>query len=198
MPDDFSFTTTNWSQRRSYSVRSPPSPNGAPPIQWSSTPVNAKRHSSPQTPMRRTCNTQTLPTTPASSSRSVHADNLAPPGSQDDTAFYLSFIRRLNARFIIYSDGSATARTLNGGAGMVVTEGDLANPTTLLTKQQHDEGKEASNYRLCSPTILHQSPLHGVAFTPSFAQKAATMQLALEWATTNRPEYSLTMCPDSQ
>ncbi len=33
-------------------------------------------------------------------------------------------------------DGLATARTLSGGAGMVVTEGDPANPTTLLTKQQ--------------------------------------------------------------
>ncbi len=54
----------------------------------------------------------------------------------DDTTPYLSFIRHLNARFIIYTDGSATAGTLNGGAGMVVTEGDPANPTTLLTKQQ--------------------------------------------------------------
>ncbi len=28
---------------------------------------------------------------------SVHADNLATPGSQDDTTPYLSFIRHLNA-----------------------------------------------------------------------------------------------------
>ncbi len=56
--------------------------------------------------------------------------------SQDDTTPHLSFIRHLNARFIIYTDGSATAGTVNGGAGMVVTEGDPANPTTLLTKQQ--------------------------------------------------------------
>ncbi len=32
--------------------------------------------------------------------------------------------------------GSATAGKLHGGVGMVVTEGDPANPTTRLTKQQ--------------------------------------------------------------
>ncbi len=50
---------------------------------------------------------------------------------------YLSFIRGLNARIIIYTDGLATAETLNGGAGMTVAEVNPANPTTLLTKQQH-------------------------------------------------------------
>ncbi len=40
------------------------------------------------------------------------------------------------------------------------------------------------------PTILHQSHLRGAAFTSSFAEEAAAMQLALEWATTNHPECS--------
>ncbi len=71
-----------------------------------------------------------------SSNWSLPADNLAPPGSQDDTNPCLSFIRHLNDRFVIYTDGSATAGTLSGGAGMVATEGDPANPTTLLTNQQ--------------------------------------------------------------
>ncbi len=88
---------------------------------------------------------------------SVHADNLAPPGSQDDTNPYLSFIRHMNARFIIYTDGSATAGTISGGASMVVTEGDPANPTTLFTKQQ------------C-----------GAAFTSSYDEDKAAMRLALE------------------
>ncbi len=48
------------------------------------------------------------------------------------------------------------------------------------------------------PIILHQSHLRGAAFTSSFAEEAAAMQLALEWATTNHPEYSLTICTDSQ
>ncbi len=65
-----------------------------------------------------------------------HADNLAPLGSQDDTTPYLLFIRHLDVRFIINTDGSAAAGTFSGGAGMVVTEGDPANSTTILTKQQ--------------------------------------------------------------
>ncbi len=69
----------------------------------------------------------------------------------------LSFIRRLNARIIIYTDGSATAGTLSRGAGMVVTEGDLASPTTLLTKQQR-----------------------GAAFTSSKDKEKAAMRMALE------------------
>ncbi len=48
------------------------------------------------------------------------------------------------------------------------------------------------------PTILHQSRLRGAAFTSSFAEEAAAMQLALEWATTNHPDSSLTICTDSQ
>ncbi len=48
------------------------------------------------------------------------------------------------------------------------------------------------------PTTLHQSHLCAAAFTSSFAEEAAGMQLALEWATTNHPEYSLTICTDSQ
>ncbi len=87
----------------------------------------------------------------------MQADNLAPPGSQDDTTPYLSFIRHLNARLIIYTDGSATAGTLKGGAGMVVTEGDPANPTTLLTKQKR-----------------------GAAFTSSYDEEKAAMRMALE------------------
>ncbi len=93
----------------------------------------------------------------------MHADNLAPPGSQDDITPYLSFIRLLNARFIIYIDGSPTGGTPNGGAGMVVTEGDPANPTTLLTKQQR-----------------------GAAITSSYDEEKAVMRMALEWLAISR------------
>ncbi len=48
------------------------------------------------------------------------------------------------------------------------------------------------------PTILYRSHLRGAAFTSSFAEEAAALQLTLEWATTNHPEYSLTICTDSQ
>ncbi len=38
------------------------------------------------------------------------------------------------------------------------------------------------------PTNLHQSHLRGMAFTSSFAEEAAAMQLASEWATTTHPD----------
>ncbi len=72
---------------------------------------------------------------------------------------YLSFIRHLNVRFIIYTDGSATAGTLNCGAGTVVTEEDPANLTTLLTKQQR-----------------------GAAITSSYNEEKAAIRMALEWS----------------
>ncbi len=58
---------------------------------------------------------------------------MAHPGSQGDTNPSLSIIRHLNARFIIYTNGLVTSGALSGGAGMVVTEGDLANPTNEAT-----------------------------------------------------------------
>ncbi len=50
--------------------------------------------------------------------------------------------------------------TLNGGAGMLVTEGDPANPTTLLRKQQR-----------------------GAAITSSYDEEKAAMRMTLEWLT---------------
>ncbi len=87
----------------------------------------------------------------------------------------LQTIRLLDGQLTVYTDGSASAGTKDGGAGVIVTRGDPADPT-----------------------ILHQSHLRGAAFTSSFAEEAAAMQLALEWALTNHPEYSLTICTDSQ
>ncbi len=104
---------------------------------------------------------------------SVHADHLAPPGSQDDTTPYLSFIRHLNARFIISTNGSATAGTQNGGTLMVVTEGDPAGPTTLRTK-----------------------PHRGAAFTSSYDEELAAMRMVLEWLL---PSHAATaICTDRQ
>ncbi len=74
---------------------------------------------------------------------------------------------------MIYTDGSATAGALRGGAGMVVTEGDPANPTNLLTKQRR-----------------------GAAFTSSYDEEKAVMRMALEWL---RPLHAaVAICTDSQ
>ncbi len=83
------------------------------------------------------------------------------------------FIRHLNDLFIIYINGSATAGTLNGSAGMVVTEGDPANPTTLLTKQQR-----------------------GAAITSSYDVEEAAMRMALEWLSPSHAAAAI--CTDSQ
>ncbi len=48
------------------------------------------------------------------------------------------------------------------------------------------------------PTIRHRSLLRGAAFTSSFADEAATMQLALQWTTANHPQHVLTICTGSQ
>ncbi len=46
------------------------------------------------------------------------------------------------------------------------------------------------------PTIIHRSNLHVAAFTSSLAEE--TMRPALEWATANHPDHSLTIFTDIQ
>ncbi len=96
-----------------------------------------------------------------------------PPGSQDETNRYLSFIRHLNARFIIYADGSATAGTLNGGAEIAVTEEDPANPSTLLSKLRR-----------------------GTHVTWSYDDEIAAMRMAPEWVLPS--QATAVICTDSQ
>ncbi len=87
----------------------------------------------------------------------------------------LQIIRLLAGRLTVYTDGSVTAGTKDGGAGVIVTCGHTADPT-----------------------ILHLSHLRGAAFTSPFAAEAAAMQVALEWAAANHSEHSLAICTDSQ
>ncbi len=56
---------------------------------------------------------------------------------------------------------------------MVVTEGDPANPTTLLTKQQR-----------------------GAAFTSSYGEEKVAMRMALEWLLPSHAAAAI--CTDSQ
>ncbi len=56
---------------------------------------------------------------------------------------------------------------------MVVTEGDPANPTTLLTKQQR-----------------------GAPITSSYDEDKAAMRMALEWL--SPPHAAAAICTDSQ
>ncbi len=63
---------------------------------------------------------------------------------------------KLDGQLTVYTDGSALAGIKDGGAEVIVTRGDPADPT-----------------------ILHQSHLRGPAFTSALAEEAAAMQLAL-------------------
>ncbi len=100
---------------------------------------------------------------------------LAPTGPPPTAGACIQAIRLLASQLTVYTDGPATAGTKDGDAGVIVTRGDPADLT-----------------------ILHRSHLRGVAFTSSFAEDAAAMQFALEWATANHPENSLAICTDSQ
>ncbi len=81
------------------------------------------------------------------------------PG-QDTTVCWLRkrYHPYLNARFIICTDGSATGGTLNGCGGKVVSEGEPANPSTLLTK-------------------LHR----GAVLTSSYNGEKVAIRMAPEW-----------------
>ncbi len=100
---------------------------------------------------------------------------LAPTDPPTTAETCLQNILLLGGQLTVYTEGSVTAGTRNGGAEDIVTCGDPADPT-----------------------ILHQCHLRSAAFPSSFAEETAAMQLALEWATANHPEHSLTICTDSQ
>ncbi len=87
----------------------------------------------------------------------------------------LQAILLVNGQLTVYTNGLATTGTEDGGAGVIVTFGEPADPT-----------------------VLHRSHLRGAAFTLSFAEEATAMHVSLEWATANHPVNSLTIYTDSQ
>ncbi len=91
-----------------------------------------------------------------------------PPPTADRCLQTICF---LAGQLTVYTDGSATAGTKDGGAGVIVTCGAPADPT-----------------------ILHRSHLRGATFSTSFTEEAAAIQLTLKWATANHPESPLTIC----
>ncbi len=82
---------------------------------------------------------------------------LAPTDPPPTAEMCLTTIRHLDGQLTVYTDGSATAGTKDDGAGVIVTCGGPADPN-----------------------ILHRCHLRGAAFTSSFVEEAAAMQLALE------------------
>ncbi len=77
-------------------------------------------------------------------------------GPPTDQTFLQTF-RFLGGQLTVYTDGSATAGTKDGGAGVIVTCGDPADFT-----------------------ILHRSHVRGAAFTSSFAEEAAATCIGMD------------------
>ncbi len=79
-------------------------------------------------------------------------DKPAPTDPPPTAETCLQTILLLAGQLTVYMDGSATAGTKDGGAGVIVTYDEPADPT-----------------------IRHRSYLRGAAFTPSFAEEAAAL-----------------------
>ena len=80
------------------------------------------------------------------------------------------------ADYNIYTDGSATGGTLNGGAAVVVTKGDPRDPEVITT-------------------IMAR----GARFTSSFEEEKHAMELAINWIAIHlRPHESAAVFTDSQ
>jgi len=76
---------------------------------------------------------------------------------------------------IIYTDGSASECTHDGGAAAVITTGPADHPTVVDTLRQR-----------------------GRVITSSYAEENDAMLLALEWIAQNRPQGMTVICSDSQ
>ena len=89
----------------------------------------------------------------------------------------LSTIISYQADYVVYTDGSASGGTRNGGAAAVVTRGSPYQPEVV--------------------TIIKAK---GRTFTSSYEEEAAAMVSALSWTRTNANHHSFTVlfCTDSK
>jgi len=77
--------------------------------------------------------------------------------------------------FTLYTDGSASNGTMNGGAAMVITSGSAHCPTVLDTWKRGG------------------SPL-----TSSFEEEMEAMSMTVQWIISGEPEGRVLICSDSQ
>ena len=77
--------------------------------------------------------------------------------------------------FIIYTDGSATAGTTDGGFSAVITQGPASDPSVI-------------------DTIIGR----GRPFTSSFEEEMAALSTALRWIDHNLVNSTVTICTDSK
>jgi ribonuclease HI len=84
-------------------------------------------------------------------------------------------IEAIEGNLVIYTDGSATAGTSKGGAGVVITEGDPRSPTEIDTIQ-----------------------VKGAARTSSYEEEVEALSAACDWISANNaPGGKILICTDS-
>jgi len=77
--------------------------------------------------------------------------------------------------FTLYTDGSASNGTMNGGAAMVITSGSAHCPTVLDTWKRR-----------------------GNPLTSSFEEEMEAMSMVVQWIISNEPGGRVLICSDSQ
>ena len=90
--------------------------------------------------------------------------------------YSLTTIASYQADYIIYTDGSTSRGTRNGGAAAIVPRGSPLQPDVVTTIK-----------------------IKGRTFTSSYEEEAAATELALFWTSTNanHPSISILLCTDS-
>ena len=87
----------------------------------------------------------------------------------------LAQIAAISSRLVVYTDGSASGGTLEGGAGVVVTHGDPSDPE-----------------------VLERITVKGAPRTSSYEEEVAAMNAALDWIGDNCDSSDeVTICTDS-
>ena len=87
----------------------------------------------------------------------------------------LSCIESHRPVFTLYTDGSASDGTFNGGAAMVITSGPAH-----------------------SPTVIDIWKRRGSTLTSSFEEEKEAMAMAVQWIISSEPEGRVLICSDSQ
>ena len=102
--------------------------------------------------------------------------NLPPPSAPAETRkeVSLAYLSELSDPITIYTDGSASDGTSNGGAAAVICAGPPNNPRTIQTLKSV-----------------------GATTTSSFEEELRALNLALTWISNHRPA-SAAICTDSQ
>ena len=106
-----------------------------------------------------------------------HLEGVKGKGDDPDSikSAALSRARAIGSAYNIYTDGSASAGTTDGGAAAVITTGDPDSPTIITTLMER-----------------------GAPLTCSYEEELRAMHMAADWILANQRNASVSMFSDSQ